>query len=73
MLGGLPERDPMDFVTMEAGEVATGGKTWADQERELSEGKNDNGDTVDGADAMDEDGERGDGDESMEVCTWGSL
>ncbi|CAM9533048.1 unnamed protein product, partial [Scytosiphon promiscuus] len=62
VLGGLPERDPMDFVTVEAGEVAKGGKSWADQERELLMGKK----KTDSADAMDEDGEGGDGDESME-------
>ncbi len=50
----------MDFVAMEAGEVARG-KTWAEQEAEE--------DASSGAGAMDEeeDEEDGDGDESAEV------
>ena len=62
VLKDLPERDAMDFVAMEAGEVAKG-ETWAEQEAEEEEAKS-------GAGAMDEeedDDAGGDGDESMEV------
>lgn len=59
MLGGLPERDPMDFVSMEAEQV-TNGKSWAEREQELSADKDD----------MDEDEEEdGNDDESVEVHT----
>eukprot|EP00903_Cladosiphon_okamuranus_P013622 g12686.t1 len=72
VLGGLPERDPLDFVAMEASEVAEG-KSWAEQEQEqeqeqqalaLLKEKADK----DGASAMDQDEEEeeDEGDESME-------
>ncbi|CAM9410696.1 unnamed protein product [Ectocarpus sp. 12 AP-2014] len=58
VLGGLPERDPMDFVSMEAEEVSNG-KSWAEREQELSADKDD----MDEED--DEDGNEND-DESIE-------
>ncbi|CAB1104014.1 unnamed protein product [Ectocarpus sp. CCAP 1310/34] len=58
VLGGLPERDPMDFVSMEAEEVSNG-KSWAEREQELS-ADNDGMDEDD-----DEDGNKND-DESIE-------
>ncbi|CAN0321654.1 unnamed protein product [Pylaiella littoralis] len=64
VLGGLPDRDAMDFVTVEAGEVAKG-KSWAEQEKEQEQEKAGEG----GAGAMDEEEEeveQEDGDESME-------
>lgn len=63
VLGGLPERDPMDFVAMEASEVAKG-KSWAEQEQEQEQQQLEKAEK-DGAGAMDE--EEGEGDESMEV------
>ena len=64
VLGGLPERDPMDFVAMEASEVAKG-KSWAEQEQEQQQLEKAE---RDGAGAMDEeDGDEDEGDESMEV------
>lgn len=47
VLKGLPERDPLDFVTVQAGSVAKG--SWGDGE-EYMEGR-------DGAGSMDEDEE----------------
>ena len=55
VLKGMPDRDPMDFLTMEAGGVAKG--RWGEEEEEES-----------GAGDMDEeeDEEEEEGDESME-------
>lgn len=53
VLGGMPDRDPMDFVTMETGDVAKG--KWGEES------------TGGDAGAMDEDDEEEEGDESMEV------
>lgn len=62
VLRDLPDRDAMDFVAMEAGEVAQG-KSWAEQEKEQEKEKAE----ANGAGAMDEEEEEEDGDESMEV------
>ncbi|CAM9717485.1 unnamed protein product [Ectocarpus fasciculatus] len=60
VLGGLPERDPMDFVSMEAEEVING-KSWAEREQELSADKDDMDEDDD-----DDDDDDGNDDESAE-------